>query len=256
MFGAAYHVRYDSVATKLRHIHWRVKQMASGHNNEGWQPDALLPALVIVGPYFFNKLIYIYFSDYAVFVATDYACRTFSLALLYLLLRKPTVLPIPWRLAAPSAKELLMALAGTIVLIGSNVVGMTLIRYLDTHSWRVTRFPLPTNSLLQYFDSTVGMVFVGLSEEAVFRFYLINLLLLRGISPTMAIVFSTMIFGGIHWSYGAGATIFAMLAGFVLSIIFVAARNLTAPIIVHAAFDAFFFAGGIDSLWRIYDRAW
>ena len=106
--------------------------MPSEHNNEWWRPDALLPALVIVGPYFFNKLIYIYFPGYPVFVATDYACRTFSLAFLYLLLRsKSTFLPIPWRLATPSTKELLMALIGTIILIGSNVVGMTLIQYLN-----------------------------------------------------------------------------------------------------------------------------
>ena len=162
-----------------------------------WQPNSFLPALVIIGPYFFNKLIYIYFPDYLVFVGTDYACRIFSLALLYLLLsRKPTSLPIPWRLAASSTKELLMALIGTIILIGSNVVGMTFIRYLNAHSWRLTRFPLPTNSALQYFDNTVGMVFVGLSEEVVFRFYLMNLLLLRGMSPTMTIILSTLIFGG------------------------------------------------------------
>jgi len=220
--------------------------MASEHNNEWWRPDALLPAFFIVGPYFFNKLIYVYFPGYAVFFATDYICRIFSLAFLYLLLRgKPTSLPITWRLAAPSNKELLMALIGTIILIGSNVVGTTLIRYLNTHSWRLTRFPLPANSVLQYFDGTVGMVFVGLSEETIFRFYLINLLLLRGMSLTMTIVVSTLIFAGIHWSYGAGAMVFATLAGLVLSIIFVSARNLIAPIIAHAAFDAFFFAGGV-----------
>jgi len=226
--------------------------MASRHSYEWWRPDALLPALIIVGPYYFNKLIYLYFPSYPLFVATDYACRTFSLAFLYLLLRgKPTSLPIPWRLAMPSTKELLKALIGTIILIGSNVVGMTLIRYLNTHSWRLTRFPLPANSVLQYFDGTVGMVFVGLSEEAIFRFYLINLLLLRGMSLTMTIVISTLIFAGIHWSYGAGAMVFATLAGLVLSIIFVSARNLTAPIIAHAAFDAFFFAGGVAFLWRL-----
>jgi hypothetical protein len=52
--------------------------MASGKDNEWWRPDALLPALVIIGPYFLNKLIYFYFPGYLVFVATDYACRTFS----------------------------------------------------------------------------------------------------------------------------------------------------------------------------------
>jgi membrane protease YdiL (CAAX protease family) len=100
------------------------------------------------------------------------------------------------------------------------------------------------------------MAFVGLSEEAVFRFYLINLLLLRGMPPARAIIVSTSIFGGIHWSYGAGAVVFAMLAGLVLSMIFMSARNLTAPIITHAAFDAFYFAGGVAFLWRFYSRAW
>ncbi len=198
--------------------------MASRHSYEWWRPDALLPALVIVSPYYFNKLI--------------------------------TSLPLPWRLAVPSTKELLIALIGAITLIGSNVVGMTFIQYLNAHSWRVTRFPLPTNSVLQYFDGTVGMVFVGLSEEAVFRFYLINLLLLRGMSRARAIIVSTLIFAGIHWSYGAGAVVFAMLAGLVLSMIFTSARSLIAPIITHAAFDAFYFAGGVAFLWRLYSHAW
>src|SRR5271165_3598816 len=39
-----------------------------------------------------------------------------------------------------------MVLIGTITLIGSSVVGTTFIRHLNAHSWRVTRFPLPTNS--------------------------------------------------------------------------------------------------------------
>jgi hypothetical protein len=32
-------------------------------------------------------------------------------------------------------------------------------------------------------------------------------------------------------------------------------RNLMEPIISHAAFDAFYFAGGVAFLWRIYNRA-
>jgi len=43
--------------------------MASRHSDERCRSDALLPALVAVGPYFFNKLIYIEFPDYPVFVA-------------------------------------------------------------------------------------------------------------------------------------------------------------------------------------------
>ena len=50
--------------------------------------------------------------------------------------------------------------------------------------------------------------------------------------------------------------VFATLGGLVLSIIFMSTRNLIAPIIAHAAFDAFYFAGGVAFLWRIYNRAW
>jgi membrane protease YdiL (CAAX protease family) len=231
--------------------------MENRHDHEWWQPAALLPALVIVGPYFFNKLIYIKFPGYPVFVVTDYACRIFSLALLYLLLRNErTSLPIPWRLAMPSKKELLTALIGIAILITVSIVGATFLQYLNAHSWTLTKFPLPTNSIVHFFDSTIGMVFVGLSEEVVFRFYLINLLLLRGMSPALAIIVSTLIFGGIHWSYGAGAVAFATLAGLVLSLIFLSTRNLIVPIITHAAFDAFYFAGGVAVLRGIYERAW
>ena len=230
--------------------------MASNRSKDWWRPDTLLPALVIIGPYFVNKVIYIYFPGYLVYDATDYACRTFSLASLYLLLHsKPTPLPIPWRLAAPSAKDLLMALFGTIILVGSNVVGIRYIGYLNTHSWRLTSYPL-LPSVLQHLDNTVGLVFVALSEEAVFRFYLINLLLLRGVSSAMTIVASTLIFAGIHWSYGVGAMVFATLGGLVTSVIFLATRNLIAPIIIHASYDVYFFAGGVAFLWRAYNGAW
>lgn len=96
-----------------------------------WRPDAVLPAFAIVGPYFLNKLVYICFPGLLIFETTDYACRILSLALLYLLLRPkpaspPIALPIPWRLAIPSAREFLLVLSGAVALIVSNVVGLTL----------------------------------------------------------------------------------------------------------------------------------
>jgi membrane protease YdiL (CAAX protease family) len=222
---------------------------------ESRRPDALLPALLVIAPFFVNKLIYAWFPGYLVFLLTDYSCRIVSLGLLYLVLRNATAsLPIPFRLAIPSGREFCIGLAGTIILIGSNVVSQTLIRYWNAHSWVLTAYPAPTNLALQYFDNTVGMVLVGLSEEVVFRFYLINLLLSRGASKATAVILSTLIFAAIHWSYGAGSMMFSCLAGLVLSIIFIATRNLIVPILAHAAFDATYFAGGIAALWRIYNR--
>ena len=221
-----------------------------------WRPDAWAPALLIIAPFFINKLIYARWPSYPVFLVTDYTCHILSLGLVYLLLRNTaTHLPIPFRLAVPSSTELTIGLAGAALLVAANVVGVTFFRHLDAHSWRLTRFPAPTNLAVQGFDVTVGVVLAGISEEVVFRFYFTNLFLLRGASMRMTIVLSSLIFAAIHWSYGASITIFAAFAGLLFSISFIGTGNLVVPIIAHAAFDAVVFAGGIDALWRIWSQA-
>jgi membrane protease YdiL (CAAX protease family) len=183
-----------------------------------WRPDAWPPALLIVAPFFINKLIYASWPSYPVFLITDYICHMLGLGLVYLLLRNSsTPLPIPFRLTVPSRKQLAIALSTILVLIGVNVIVLTPFRYLDAHAWRLTRFPAPTNIVVQSFDVTVGTALAGLSEEVVFRFYLINLFLLRRRSPAMAVLLSTLIFAVIHWSYGPGITIFAALAGLIFA---------------------------------------
>src|ERR1700722_14117289 len=224
--------------------------------SQAWlRADAWQPALVIVAPFFVNKLIYAYSPGYQAFLITDYIGHILALGLVYLLLRNgATSLPIPFRLTVPSRKQLAIALSTILVLIGVNVVLLTPFRYLDAHSWRLTRFPAPTNIVVQSFDVTVGTALAGLSEEVVFRFYLINLFLLRRRSLPMAVLLSTLIFAAIHWSYGPGITIFAALAGLIFASLYIATGNLALPVIV-AGFDAAVFAGGIGALWRIYSQA-
>jgi len=218
-----------------------------------WRADGWLPAFFIIGPYFLNKFVYIAVPDYRAFLATDYAVRLFSLTLLYLLLKGREIsLPIPWRLSMPSAKDLMLAFVGTLLLIAFNLIGRSWIEFLNAQSWRLSNFPSPPNGFLKLFDDTIGMVLVGLSEEAVFRFYLMNLLLMRGASRALAIGLSSLVFGAIHWSYGAGAMAFAAFAGLVLAIVYLASRNLVAPVIAHAAYDAAYFSGGLALLSRTF----
>jgi membrane protease YdiL (CAAX protease family) len=157
-----------------------------------WRPDVWPPALLIIAPFFINKLIYARWPSYQIFLVTDYTCHILGLGLVYLLLRNAaTPFPIPFRLAVPSSKSLSVALAGAAILIAANVVGVTFFRHLDAHSWRLTRFPAPTNLALQFFDVTAGVVLAAICEEIVFRFYFMNLFLLRGASMRMTIVLST-----------------------------------------------------------------
>jgi membrane protease YdiL (CAAX protease family) len=185
-----------------------------------------------------------------------FACHILSLGLVYLLLRN-TATRSRFHSVSPSlqARSFLSPWRERAFLIATNVVGVTFFRHLDAHFWRLTRFPAPTNIALQLFDVTVGVVLAAISEEIVFRFYFMNLFLLRGASMRMTIVLSTLIFAAIHWSYGASTTIFAAFAGLLLSIGFIGTGNLAVSIIAHAVFDAVFFAGGVDALWRIYNQA-
>jgi hypothetical protein len=104
--------------------------------SKGWRrPDAWPPALLIVAPFFINKLIYASWPGYQVFLVIDYVCHILGLGLVYLLLRNSaTSLPIPFRLTVPSRKQLAIALSTILVLIGVNVVVLTPFRYLDAHS--------------------------------------------------------------------------------------------------------------------------
>lgn len=214
-----------------------------------WHPAATLPLLLIVGPYFLNKLVYIAHPGFAVFDVTDYANRILTLSVLYLVTRRVGAdLPIPWRLAWPGRGEIVLALAGAAALVLVDVLTSSGVTWLNDHSWRLTRYPEATNPLIGYLDNTVGMLLVGFSEEAVFRFYLVNALLLRGLARLPALVIAVLVFAAIHWSYGAGAVVYAALAGGLLTLVYLATRNLTVPVLVHALYDSVYFLGGVDAL--------
>jgi membrane protease YdiL (CAAX protease family) len=214
-----------------------------------WHPGAALPLLLIVGPYYLNKLVYLAEPGFTAFAVTDYGDRIVTLGILYLVLRRsPVALAIPWRLAVPSLRGWLAALAGAAILTAADVGSGPLMSWLDTHGFELTHYPSSSDPAMALFDDTVGMVLVGLSEEAVFRFYLINALMLRGAGLGAAMVLSSLVFAGIHWSYGLSALAFALFAGFVLAPIYVATRNLAVPVIAHALYDSIFFFGGVSAL--------
>jgi membrane protease YdiL (CAAX protease family) len=217
-----------------------------------WHPAGALPILLAIAPYFLNKLIYIAFPNYWAFAATDYLDRLFTLSVLYLVLRRTTVtLPVPWRLTWPTARDALATAIGTIGLIAADVLSAQIVQWLDDLSGRLTRYPEPPVPAATFVDDSFGMLLTGFSEEAIFRFYLINVLLLRGRSLAGSVILSTMIFAAIHWSYGLGSVAFAAGAGLLLAAIFLTTRSLTAPVLIHALYDTAYFAGVTETL-----RSW
>ncbi len=80
----------------------------------------------------------------------------------------------------------------------------------------------------------------GVSEELLFRGVLQTWA--DGFLPTALAVLSTnVVFGALHWR----SAFYALLAGLVgayFGLLFVLAENLLAPVVAHAAYDAFAFA--------------
>jgi membrane protease YdiL (CAAX protease family) len=219
-----------------------------------WHPAAALPLLLIVGPYYLNKFVYIaYPGDYVVFVATDYADKLFTLALLAVVARRqPGAFAVPWRFAMPTPPAWLLVGAGVAGLVVVDVLASPATEWLNDHVFRLTRYPDATgHPVLAVIDDSFGNLLTGLSEEAVFRFYLINVLLWRGRSPAAAAAISILVFAPIHWSYGLGNVAFAAVASVPLTLIYLATRNLAPPVAVHAAYDAVYFMGGVDALRRL-----
>ncbi|MEJ0068514.1 MAG: CPBP family intramembrane glutamic endopeptidase [Pseudomonadota bacterium] len=210
-----------------------------------------MPLLLLIAPYYLNKLIYIADPDFWVFLATDYLNKFLTLTLLYLVMRRASVgLPIPWRFGWPTGRQALAVAIGTVALIALDVFSGDAVTWLNDLSGRLTRYPDAPNALAKYVDDVVGNLLAGFSEETIFRFYLINALLLRGRSRAASVILSTAIFAAIHWSYGLGAVAFAAAAGLLLAATFLATRSLTVPVLIHALYDAVYFVGGVTVLQR------
>lgn len=219
-----------------------------------WHPAAALPLLLLIGPYCANKLIYIaYPGDYVVFMVADYANRALTLIVLWLVVRGASArFEIPWRLSVTARQDWAFAVAGTLTLILVDVLTVPGKQWLNDVSGRLTRYPSGAgHPILSVFDNTAGCLLVGFSEEAIFRFYLINVLLMRRLSRRGAIGVSTLLFAGIHWSYGAGNVAYSALAGLALALVYVATRNLLAPVLIHAAVDTYFFSDADEVVRRL-----
>ncbi|HUA56302.1 MAG TPA: CPBP family intramembrane glutamic endopeptidase [Candidatus Sulfotelmatobacter sp.] len=217
--------------------------MAGGETRSAWHPAAALPLLLIVGPYYVNKFVYIaHPGDYPVFIATDYAVRLVTLVALLLVARAaPDAFVVPWRLTVTGVRDAVLAAAGTLILVVADVLTAPGKDWLDDLTGRLTHYPTPPGPTFAAIDNSFGMVLTGLSEEAIFRFYLINVLLWRGLTRRGALAGSTLLFAAIHWSYGGGSVAYAAFAGLVLALFYVSTRNLIVPVLVHIAVDIYYF---------------
>lgn len=94
-----------------------------------------------------------------------------------------------------------------------------------------------------YFDLTIGLALVAVSEELVFRYQFVQVLPHRMAAQYLL---STFAFALIHVPQGVTGLIVAGLIGWLLMALYRTTRTLAAPIVAHFLIDLILFAGWMD----------
>jgi CAAX protease family protein len=142
----------------------------------------------------------------------------------------------PLSLLRPTGASVLWGVAGTLPLLLA-------LAWLLASSWAVVRrlVDLVTESLSpvlapQSLPGLAGLALLaGVSEEILFR-GVIQTALARSISPAIALLLTSLLFGLVHFASRAYALLAAIM-GLYLGALFLLADNLIAPILAHAGYD-------------------
>jgi membrane protease YdiL (CAAX protease family) len=108
----------------------------------------------------------------------------------------------------------------------------------------IPRLEAPANALgwIILAGSSLG---TGYLEESYFRFYLLNRLEETGLGKRRRIFISVMLFSFCHLYEGPGGAINALLAGFLLSLIFVREKSLHGIAWAHGVYNLLVYALGV-----------
>lgn len=129
------------------------------------------------------------------------------------------------------------------------LVGFAIIHYFEVHFsstgilpqlWSPSFYPSINAAWLKYFDISVGLILVAVSEEIVYRKLAFDVLVKRFKAP-MAYVLSSLLFAALHVPLGSIAFVITFLDGFVFMAVYRWRRNLLVPIAAHFLVDLYFF---------------
>ncbi len=103
-------------------------------------------------------------------------------------------------------------------------------------------FPRLENALFLYFDLTVGLALVALSEEIVFRYLFAKLGKHRGWSTATLYITSSIAFGLLHLPQGLALVTFASITGFIFMFLYRFTDSLWPVVTVHYLFNLLVFS--------------
>ena len=188
-----------------------------------------------------NDFAFIPVKSYMGWLAIDYTFRLMALAFITFLMYSKQCAPADFGLVKMRTGPFI---AWVVVLSAAGI-------FIDRFGWRFFRsvlpptglfhFPAADNSFAKFFDLTVGVALVSVSEEAIFRGYYASVL--RGYfkNPVALVAVSCVLFGLIHWSGGLHAVLATAVWGVLPMISVLKTGSILPAVIAHWATDFAYF---------------
>lgn len=194
-----------------------------------------LSIIILMLPFYLNDFLYIPLKDSPeILYPLDHGLRAFVLILCFLLFGKAG-LRLHSSLAPKEKKDLLIdtlivpILFTAIYLFFNLIVQETVPNYFNFGF----RWPRIENQVFRWLDLTLGLLFVSLTEELVFRRHVYAYFGYFFHSDIFANVMQAIFFGFIHWSSGFQNVFSAIIFGIMAGIFYDRKKYLLPVIIFH-----------------------
>lgn len=153
---------------------------------------------------------------------------------------------IPWLLAHPWVRYLAAALIAVFVVLSAVLPAAIVIWKKLTN--RPRKYASAALASLNYFLPATWVerrwwvflsITAGVCEETLFRGFMLQYLHVFpwALNLTVALLFSSLVFGLNHLYQGAAGVLGTAIGGFLFGLLFLLTGNLLLPIIIHAAID-------------------
>ncbi|MGL1863603.1 MAG: CPBP family intramembrane metalloprotease [Pseudodesulfovibrio sp.] len=183
-------------------------------------------------PYYLNDFSNIFVSSYPLWAALDYAVRLAIIAVLFYFLWRGNLTKDDLMLRLPSTTNLILWTTATAALSMAFLclTEFTLAPYYPKGS--IGSAPIDVTSPIFLFDSTVGLILVGFSEEIVCRGLTLSTLKNKLSTPALYIV-SAGLFSLMHWSLSTHTLFDAFIYGLIFVPATLATNSIWPATIVH-----------------------
>ena len=200
--------------------------------------------LLLVAPFYLNDFAFILLNGtYGVYLA-DYSTRILVLFLCFLIPLSRKIITAEstyiWRPDLALSFVILLPILGRLI---HHLLEIPVIKITDNTG--LFQFIIISDPFLYWLDLTFGLLLVAISEELVFRKFMLKFLEFLKLSYWKILFFSAMIFSLMHWSNGPGRILYCFVGGLIYMAAYYKIKRVWPLVLAHWIEDFIAF-GGLD----------